>query len=323
MQDEIMVSVTMLAYNHGPYIAQALDSVFMQKTNFKFEVIVGEDCSPAPDRSREILLEYKEKYGDQLILVLHEKNVGNQRNALSVAQKVKGKYRCGLECDDYWTDPYKLQKQFDFLESHPEYSGCGADHCNVDVDGHVTKEHNLGLKKDRVYRLADYKRNGYTVHNNTLMRRTDLISYEDSKKLRERFPTMGDIFNFSIMYVNGPIYVFKDVMLAHRSGASVPSSFSNQQSRKMIYYSYMQKEISEALTEYYKGQYDFSFIVVNRIAEILVAYVFSKKEIIIDKKELKDFLNANTISVRVRGYFAFIRRVCYRGGKKMIRKLSH
>lgn len=323
MQDEIMVSVVMLAYNHGPYIAQALDSVFMQKTSFRFEVIVGEDCSPAPDHSREILLEYKKRYGDQLVLLLHEHNVGAKANMLSILQKSRGKYRCSLECDDYWTDPNKLQKQFDFLESHPEFVACATDHCNVDDDGNITKGNNLSLKKDRAFTLSDYKRNGYTVHINSVMQRTDLISYEDLKKLRDRFPNMGDIFTFSVMYANGPIFVFKEVMLAHRSGVSVSSSFSNQQSRKMIFYSYMQKEISEALTEYYKGKYDFSFIVVNRIGEVLLAYFFSRKQIYIEKKELRNFLRSNSFGVRVRGYYAFIRRVFFRGGKKMIRALKN
>lgn len=319
MQNEIMVSVTMTAYNHGSFIAQALDSVFMQKTNFKFEVIVGEDCSPEPDKSREILKDYKEKYGDQLILILHDHNVGARKNGLSIAQCVRGKYRCGLECDDYWTDPYKLQKQFDFLESHPEYSGCGADHCNVDVDGTVRIASNLRLKKDRTYTINDYKRDGYTVHNNTIMRRTELLTYEEMDRLMSPFPTMGDIFNFSIMYANGPIYVFKDVMLAHRSGASVASSFSYQQSTKMIYYSYMQMDIAKALNDYYDNEIDFSFIVANRLGEVLFAYIFARNQVKIDKKELAELFNKNSVSIRLRAIVSFARRVMNRGCSKLKR----
>lgn len=225
---DIAVSVLMLAYNHGKYIREALDSVFNQKTNFRFEVIVGEDCSPAPDKSREILLEYKKIYGDQLVLVLHEHNVGVTENSLAIHRKACGKYLCSLECDDYWTDMNKLQRQFDILEAHPEYSACGADHENILDDGHVVLSSNMCLKNDKVFTLEDYAKRGYTVHGNTLMRRADLFPINDSRylKLRKVSPTMGDIYIFSISYINGPIYVLKDVMLAHRDGDKVATSFS-------------------------------------------------------------------------------------------------
>ena len=117
----IEVSVCIITYMHEKYISQALDSVFMQKTNFDFEVIVGEDAST--DGTREILLEYKEKYGDKLVLVLHDENVGVSKNSISVQKKVRGKYIASLEGDDFWTDEYKLQKQYDILEKYPQYSG--------------------------------------------------------------------------------------------------------------------------------------------------------------------------------------------------------
>ena len=62
--EEILLSVNMITYNHEKYIAQALDSILMQKVNFKYEIVVGEDCST--DRTRAILLEYKEKHPDTL-----------------------------------------------------------------------------------------------------------------------------------------------------------------------------------------------------------------------------------------------------------------
>lgn len=319
--NDIAVSVLMIAYNHGDYIAQALDSVFNQKTNFKYEVIVGEDCSPAPDRGREILLKYKEKYGDQLILVLHDHNVGGTENILSVQKKARGKYLCGLECDDYWTDMTKLQRQYDILESHPEYSACGADHKLVSDLGKDIVPSCLLLNRDKVFTMSDYDRRGYTVHTNTLMRRAELFPLEDSRyvELRKVAPTMGDIFNFSISYANGPIYVFKDVMLAHRDGGKVSSSFSKAQETKIIYYSYMQMDIAKALQKYYNGEIDFSFIVVNRLAEVLVAYFFARKTIHIDKDELKNLFYANGYKIQVRSYFRFLSRIMRGIKKKVIR----
>lgn len=105
---EIMVSVFMMTYNHENYIAQALDSILMQKINFGYEIIVGEDCST--DRTREIILSYAQRKPDLFKLILHDHNVGAKANQNAVLNACKGKYIAPCEGDDYWTDPYKLQK---------------------------------------------------------------------------------------------------------------------------------------------------------------------------------------------------------------------
>lgn len=324
VHNDIAVSVIMTAYNHGAYIRQALDSVFMQKTNFAFEVIVGEDCSPYPDKSRDILLEYKEKYGDQLVLVLHEHNVGVSANGTILRKMAKGKYQAALECDDYWVVDNKLQRQYDFLEAHPEYSACGSDNCAVDNDGHVVITKQLTLKKDRVFTLRDYAKNGFTVHGNTLLRRSEYFPVNDPKyiKLRSSSTTMGDIISYSILYSNGPIYVFKDVMLAHRDGSMVSSSFSASQKNKMIYYSYMQMDIAKALDDYYEGTKDFSFIVVNRLAEVSVTYLFFRRRVNISKDELKKLYNDNPRKLRVRAYVKTVYQIIRRGIMKAKHKFQ-
>ncbi len=118
--EKIEVSVTIITYCHENYIRQCLDSVFSQVTDFDFEVIVAEDASP--DNTRHILLEYKEKYGDRLILILHDKNLGPNGNTASLVPYIRGRYVALLEGDDCWVDNRKLQKQYDILEKHPEYS---------------------------------------------------------------------------------------------------------------------------------------------------------------------------------------------------------
>ena len=112
----------MITYNQDKYIAQAIDSILMQKTNFEYEIVIGEDCST--DKTREIVLDYKVKYPDKIKLLLQEKNVGMIQNFIDTLKACTGTYIALLEGDDYWTDPYKLQKQFDLMESHPDYSLC-------------------------------------------------------------------------------------------------------------------------------------------------------------------------------------------------------
>lgn len=116
------VNICMITYNHEKYISQAIDSVLAQKTNFDLQLIIGEDCSQ--DKTREIVINYQKKYPQKIRLLLAKKNQGMMGNWVKNLQAVKSKYLAVLEGDDYWTDPYKLQKQVDFLDKHPDYSLC-------------------------------------------------------------------------------------------------------------------------------------------------------------------------------------------------------
>jgi glycosyltransferase involved in cell wall biosynthesis len=120
--EPVIISIAIVTYNHEKYIAQAIESVINQKTDFAFEIIIGEDCST--DKTRAICIAYQKKYPERIKLILHEKNVGLYKNNLSTWLACTGKFVALCEGDDYWTDPYKLQKQVDFLEQNPEYSTC-------------------------------------------------------------------------------------------------------------------------------------------------------------------------------------------------------
>ncbi len=121
-----LVSICSITYNHAPFIRQCLDGFLMQQTNFPIEIIINDDCST--DGTTEIIREYAEKYPDKIFPIFHEENLYSQ-GVRGMAQKfvypkARGKYIATCEGDDYWTDPLKLQKQVDFLESHPDYSMC-------------------------------------------------------------------------------------------------------------------------------------------------------------------------------------------------------
>ena len=118
----LMLSVLVITYNHEYYIRAALDSVIQQQVNFPIEIVVGEDCST--DGTRAILFEYESRYPTVIRLLFREHNLGISHNWENTMQECKGKYIALLEGDDYWTAPHKLQKQVDFLESHPDYSMC-------------------------------------------------------------------------------------------------------------------------------------------------------------------------------------------------------
>ena len=116
------LSVCLITYNHEQFIIQALESSLAQKTNFEFEIVIGEDRST--DDTARILTEYQRRYPDKIRLLLPEQNLGPNRNFANTIQACRGEYIALLEGDDYWSSPTKLQEQVDFLDSHAECAIC-------------------------------------------------------------------------------------------------------------------------------------------------------------------------------------------------------
>lgn len=170
MNDRILCSVLMITYNHEKYIAQAIDSVLMQRTNFDFEIVIGEDCST--DRTREIVLEYKAKHPDKIKLLLQEKNVGIHKNFTQTILSCKGKYIALLEGDDYWTDEYKLQRQVDFLENNPDFVLCFE---NTIDQNEISNENKISDPNFDVLVLKDLIRDGWFMRTGSIVFRNNVI----------------------------------------------------------------------------------------------------------------------------------------------------
>ena len=124
------VSVSIITYNHEPFIAQAIESVLMQETGFEYEILIGEDDSS--DRTREIVTGYQQRYPDKIRLFLNDRQnviyVSGQPtgrwNLVNNLKHARGQYVALLDGDDYWTSSTKLQAQVDFLDAHPECAIC-------------------------------------------------------------------------------------------------------------------------------------------------------------------------------------------------------
>ena len=118
-----MVSVSCITFNHAGYIRQALDSFLMQKTDFAYEILIHDDAST--DGTIDIIKEYEERYPDIIRPVLetenqYSKGISNISGVFNFP-RARGRYIAMCEGDDYWSDPYKLQKQFDLMESDAGY----------------------------------------------------------------------------------------------------------------------------------------------------------------------------------------------------------
>lgn len=116
------VQVVCITYKHEQYLADALESFVRQKTNFPYEVLVGNDCSP--DGTQAIIDEYVQKYPHIIRDIKRECNMGPTRNLIDLCSRCTAPYIAFCEGDDYWIDEFKLQKQFDFMEAHSNIRAC-------------------------------------------------------------------------------------------------------------------------------------------------------------------------------------------------------
>ncbi len=120
------VSISCITYNHASFIKKTIDGFLSQKTSFSFEILIHDDCST--DGTTEIIKDYAKKYPDIIFPIFEEVNQFSlgvpSGSAIWNLPRARGKYIALCEGDDYWTDPYKLQIQVDFLESHPDYGMC-------------------------------------------------------------------------------------------------------------------------------------------------------------------------------------------------------
>lgn len=163
--DDIKVSVCVVTYNQEKYIAECLDSLVSQETDFKFEIIVGEDCST--DSTRAIVQQYVDKYPNLIKPIFHKNNVGAVENIKQVYLAAQGKYIAHMDGDDMAL-PTKLQRQFEVLEGNSDCSICVHNMKAIDGDSKPTVEA-FKIFKEKKYTLLDlYLINPFFIHSSKM-----------------------------------------------------------------------------------------------------------------------------------------------------------
>lgn len=152
--DSPLLSVVMITYNHDKFISEAINGVLMQQCNFSIELIIADDCST--DKTKDVVQDYLVNNANSAWIKYFRQadNVGMMNNFIFALNQCKGKYIAFCEGDDYWTNPYKLQKQVDFLENNLAYSVCWTKYQVLDQNV---------LKQEEVFKRVEFNKDTYNV----------------------------------------------------------------------------------------------------------------------------------------------------------------
>ena len=205
----------MLAYNHAPYIFQAIDSVLQQHTDFRFEVLIGDDASS--DNTSCIVRDYAKRYPEIIVPVIRETNLGATNNLYDLIERASGKYLAYLECDDYWCDITKLQQQVDFLENNPEYIACTHKVAVIDQNGTVCDQNIEWICEKEEYSITDFKGIVLPGHISSIVHRNIFWNTKGQyKELITLHPMIADRSLSLLLAANGPIHQIQRVMGCYR-----------------------------------------------------------------------------------------------------------
>lgn len=264
--NKILVSIVTLAYNHEVYIRECLEGLIAQKTDFIFEVVIHDDASI--DRTASIIREYEVKYPHIIKPIYQSDNQYSKGVSIGkkyVYPRARGKYIALCEGDDYWTDPYKLQKQVDFLEANPDYVFSNSDvDVYYDSTGKTTTNENVRIKaknKTGVVTGMDIITNDYYVRTlTTLFRKDILLEYINSEAADKYYNKllMGDRPLWIFLAHKGKFHYLSESTATYRIHDDSATHQTNL--KKSLRFKLSLREMKMVFFELYPEDFDVSFV---------------------------------------------------------------
>ena len=245
MDNDIKISIICNAYNHARYIRDTLDGFVMQKTDFKFEILIHDDAST--DETADIIREYEAKYPDIIKPIYQKENQYSKDVWITDVfqlRRSKGKYIALCEGDDYWTDPDKLQKQYDALESYPDVDICVHASTLINAsDGSVngTVDHGSEMTIIPVEKVIEG--GGSFVSTNSILVRREILT--ERRKFVDVCP-LDYTYQISGSLKGGMLYL-PDNMSVYR--VSVPGSWTEQSGKNLKAYLKFLNELTAGLKQ--------------------------------------------------------------------------
>ncbi len=217
--NSVCVSVCMITFNHGSYIEQAIEGVLSQHTDFSFELIISDDISS--DNTREICQRYYKRYPDKIRLLFRENNLGIFDNFFQTISCAFGDYIAICEGDDYWIDPYKLQKQKDFLDKKPNASLV---YHNAIVEDNGKRRLFIDLNAEEHIVSTEELLKKWSIPTASIMfRKESLLLPSPLKQFHN-----ADYFLEILLQTSGDIHYIPSIMSVYRKHSGSASEYMNK-----------------------------------------------------------------------------------------------
>jgi len=324
---ELTVSILTITYNHELYIAQALDSFLMQKTNFDFEIIIGEDCST--DTTRKIIEEYQQKYPEIIKLLPKTENLGIEANFLRTTKACKGKYIAICDGDDYWLDENKLQLQVDFLETNNNFSAVSTLKKDFIQSKNKFREKTDTIKGEvKVLKFKDFLYNSYLTPVTVMFKNSLVQKYVKLYSKNQNELTFLDYSIWLYLSFNQDIAILNKYTGVYRVLQESASHFNENKSwileskfyRDFKFYKNNFSELDNNMMEkalYYKSTKYYINACIAKDKEVC-------KEFLIILKENKDYLRYNLLRISLKfdkgvKFTHFIEKLNLRLNKKLLK----
>ncbi len=283
-----IVSICVTTYQHADFISDCLEGILKQKTNFDYEILLSEDDST--DGTREICSDFAKRYPEKIRLLLHHRDnniaIGGSPTGrfpfMTNFFLARGKYIALCEGDDYWTDPYKLQKQVDLLESNPGYYACFTNATRLNTEDGAT-ELFLRSSENRTYPIDEVINKGGGFFPTATLVFKNLINDYPNFIFKAK---SGDRALSLLLADKGDFYFLNEITAVYRrhSGGIFSSIRNNKSARKNI-----SKDNIELLREYnLYTQFQYNTIIKKAISKL------TKKAFLYDRKNIQlkhSFLN--------------------------------
>ncbi len=271
---DVEISILLLTYNHEDYVRQALDSIIKQKIEVSYEILVVDDASI--DRTPEILKEYKRKYPQKITLYLRKVNSCHlTRNCYYLLSKAKGRYYAMIEGDDYWTDSLKIQKQYEFMERHKQYSACVTDVDIIDENNDKVNGWQAYIKKENcIFKMQDFLYWHLPGRMVTLFARNS-FALEEYSIVFKADRNIGDMTIFMLCLMEGDIYQLSEKMAVYRYVNSIGKNNFTSIHKDDVYYRYDHVRYWILLENYLMKHYSSSIRIIpagRLMAEIASQY---------------------------------------------------
>ena len=284
MNDEPLLTVILISYNHVNYVEKCIESVLSQNTNFNFKICIYDDAST--DGTSDIIRSYAKKYPNKIFAYINEKNVGGTENVFNALKDIQTKYYATCETDDYWDDNLKLQKQVDILEKNTDCSFCGHNTWWFDCKQNkiLRPMFSKKIKSKKIELSQKFKmKDLIKVHPSSRVYRTACL---DLSTVKNKESVTWDSCSFWYFLSKGKLYYSDEIMSVYNYTYEGIYSGANNDKRK-------QMSVNNILTINKELDYKYNFVFLKLLKKVLKLpfFTYLKIKYFYDKEKLIKFYN--------------------------------